>query len=38
MIICNECKRPIVAADMRYKVHYNPKDFGALGPAVSEVA
>jgi DNA-binding HxlR family transcriptional regulator len=32
MVICNECKKPIVAADMRYKLNYDPKDFGALGP------
>jgi DNA-binding HxlR family transcriptional regulator len=32
MVICKECKKPIVAADMRYKLNYDPKDFGALGP------
>jgi DNA-binding HxlR family transcriptional regulator len=29
---CNQCKQPIVAADMRYKLSYRPEDFGALGP------
>ena len=29
---CDRCKRPIVAADMRYRLAYNPKSFGALGP------
>jgi DNA-binding HxlR family transcriptional regulator len=31
-VICNECKQPIVAAEMRYKLSYNPADFGAQGP------
>ncbi|WP_338829583.1 helix-turn-helix domain-containing protein [Bradyrhizobium sp. 27S5] len=29
---CDRCKRPIVAADMRYRLTYDPKSFGALGP------
>ena len=29
---CNRCKRPITAADMRYRLAYDPKSFGALGP------
>ena len=29
---CDRCKQPIVAADMRYRLTYNPKSFGALGP------
>jgi|SRR4051794_8623124 DNA-binding HxlR family transcriptional regulator len=32
LVICNECKQPIVAVDMRYRLNYNPKEFGALGP------
>jgi DNA-binding HxlR family transcriptional regulator len=29
---CDRCKQPIVAADMRYRLDYDPKSFGALGP------
>ena len=29
---CDHCKKPIVAADMRYRLAYDPKLFGALGP------
>lgn len=31
-VICDGCKAPIVAADMQYKLNYDPKAFGALGP------
>jgi DNA-binding HxlR family transcriptional regulator len=31
-VICDKCHRPIVAADMKYKLSYDPKAFGALGP------
>jgi DNA-binding HxlR family transcriptional regulator len=31
-VICNYCRKPIVAADMQYKLTYDPKAFGALGP------
>ena len=31
-INCDRCKLPIVAADMRYRLSYDPKSFGALGP------
>jgi DNA-binding HxlR family transcriptional regulator len=31
-VVCDACKEPIVAADMRYKLTYDPKSFGALGP------
>ena len=31
-VVCDRCKQPIVAADMRYKLAYDPKSFGALGP------
>ncbi len=31
-VVCDGCKQPIVAADMRYKLAYDPKSFGALGP------
>jgi len=31
-VVCDRCKKPIVAADMRYKLSYDPKAFGALGP------
>jgi DNA-binding HxlR family transcriptional regulator len=29
---CDRCRQPIVAADMRYRLTYDPKSFGALGP------
>jgi DNA-binding HxlR family transcriptional regulator len=29
---CDRCKQPIVAADMRYRLAYDPESFGALGP------
>src|SRR5262245_4194424 len=29
---CDRCKQPIVAADMRYRLTYDPKTYGALGP------
>jgi DNA-binding HxlR family transcriptional regulator len=29
---CDRCKQPIVAADMQYRLAYDPKAFGALGP------
>ncbi len=29
---CDRCGKPIVAADMRYKLTYDPKAYGALGP------
>src|SRR3984885_10284099 len=29
---CDRCKKPIIAADMRYRLAYDPKSFGALGP------
>ena len=32
VVACNCCARPIVASDMRYKLSYNPKKLGALGP------
>jgi DNA-binding HxlR family transcriptional regulator len=31
-VVCDRCKQPIVAADMRYRLAYDPKSFGALGP------
>ncbi|WP_291692765.1 helix-turn-helix domain-containing protein [Bradyrhizobium sp.] len=31
-VICDQCRQPIVAADMQYKLAYDPKTFGALGP------
>ena len=31
-VICNECGKPIVAADMQYRLNYDPRDYGALGP------
>jgi len=31
-VICDRCKQPIVAADMQYKLTYDPKSFGALSP------
>src|SRR6201994_630464 len=31
-VACNHCKQPIVASEMRYRLAYQPKDFGALGP------
>jgi DNA-binding HxlR family transcriptional regulator len=29
---CDRCRKPIVAADMQYKLTYDPRAFGALGP------
>ena len=31
-VVCDRCKEPIVAADMRYKLAYDPDAFGSLGP------
>ena len=31
-VICSRCRQPIVAADMRYRLTYDPKAYGALGP------
>lgn len=31
-VICDACKQPIVAADMTYRLTYDPRAFGALGP------
>jgi DNA-binding HxlR family transcriptional regulator len=31
-VICDACRRPIIAADMKYRLTYDPKAFGALGP------
>jgi DNA-binding HxlR family transcriptional regulator len=31
-VICDKCHNPIVAADMQYRLSYDPKAFGALGP------
>jgi DNA-binding HxlR family transcriptional regulator len=31
-VICDKCHKPIVAADMKYRLSYDPKAFGALGP------
>jgi hypothetical protein len=31
-VICDKCHKPIIAADMKYKLSYDPKAFGALGP------
>ena len=31
-VICSQCHKPIIAADMRYKLSYDPREFGALGP------
>ncbi|MGB9116023.1 winged helix-turn-helix transcriptional regulator [Bradyrhizobium sp.] len=31
-VICNECRKPIIAADMQYRLNYDPRDYGALGP------
>lgn len=32
VVICSHCKEPIVAAQMRYRLSYDPKRFTALGP------
>jgi DNA-binding HxlR family transcriptional regulator len=32
VVICNTCHKPIVAADMKYRLGYDPTAFGALGP------
>jgi DNA-binding HxlR family transcriptional regulator len=31
-VICDQCQKPIIAADMQYKLSYDPAAFGALGP------
>lgn len=31
-VICDTCHKPIVAADMKYRLHYDPRSYGALGP------
>jgi DNA-binding HxlR family transcriptional regulator len=31
-VICDRCQQPIVAADMKYRLTYDPRAFGALGP------
>jgi DNA-binding HxlR family transcriptional regulator len=31
-VICNKCHKPVIAADMQYRLNYDPKDYGALGP------
>ena len=33
-VICDRCKQPIVAADMRYRLAYDPKASSAPGPAI----
>jgi DNA-binding HxlR family transcriptional regulator len=32
MVICNQCQKPIIAADMQYRLNYDPRDYNALGP------
>jgi DNA-binding HxlR family transcriptional regulator len=31
-VICDRCHEPVVAADMKYRLTYDPKVYGALGP------
>jgi DNA-binding HxlR family transcriptional regulator len=31
-VICSECHKPIIAADMQYRLNYDPRDYNALGP------
>lgn len=31
-VVCDRCNKPIVAADMQYRLAYDPASFGALGP------
>jgi hypothetical protein len=31
-VVCDRCKKPIIAAEMRYRLAYDPASFGALGP------
>lgn len=31
-VICDKCHKPVIAADMQYRLNYDPKDYGALGP------
>jgi DNA-binding HxlR family transcriptional regulator len=31
-VVCDHCKAPVAAADMRYRLTYDPGTFGALGP------
>jgi DNA-binding HxlR family transcriptional regulator len=31
-VICDKCEKPIIAADMQYRLNYDPKAYGALVP------
>jgi DNA-binding HxlR family transcriptional regulator len=31
-VICDKCHQPAIAADMQYRLNYDPRDYGALGP------
>jgi DNA-binding HxlR family transcriptional regulator len=31
-VICDKCHKPIIAADMQYRLSYDPAAYGALGP------
>jgi DNA-binding HxlR family transcriptional regulator len=31
-VICDKCHQPVIAADMQYRLNYDPRDYGALGP------
>jgi DNA-binding HxlR family transcriptional regulator len=31
-VICDKCHKPVIAADMQYRLNYDPRDYGALGP------
>ena len=32
IVICDACRKPVIAADMQYRLNYDPGDYGALGP------
>jgi hypothetical protein len=31
-VICDKCHKPAIAADMQYRLNYDPRHYGALGP------
>jgi DNA-binding HxlR family transcriptional regulator len=31
-VICDKCQKPVIAADMQYRLNYDPREYGALGP------
>ena len=31
-VICDKCRKPVIAADMQYRLNYDPRDYNSLGP------